>query len=533
MSNKTEQLLTFYRQVLEGFDCNVTEDGLIQFTTSNAATPVNLENPPLRLALPTQDVMNRLSEGSLAAFHPMCENIILGQSPVISTLRRVVIESLTLKILSCMIGLAMAIADKTEMSATQIKFAKDFDKVDEKTVKALSRLAAAIDPTTEHRLINVYLKHGGMINNEQYKRVATVTFPIYGELLEATDSVFGVKMRKQDIRVITTMLEKLFPNIGEKDAYSYGSNSLTCPYFHALINAGATVIKQLNKMSYTFVKVIRDYTGEKPHVTLDYIKEFEEGKAYKDILPPLNYNQGTEVGGQQPLMPAAPQPVHQPTQILKTDYVEQINHPGNPVQQQPVVIPQPQMMAPVHQPVNNRGYVSNKIKPIGASAEEMNKAGLNVPATAVTNDNRDFLTMAYPPEVYQRPAPQQMAPQYPKFGVNGQMIQAPPQYQQPAYAPPPQYQQQGYIQQPQYQAPQYQPQYIQQPPPQQVQYIQQPVPQQQYQQPPQYQQQPSGYPKFAASGQNVGVIQNPNQQLQQQYAPAPPQYAQNQGYPQF
>lgn len=525
--SRHNELLAFYGQVLHGLNCNVTEDSLVQMVTSNQTIPVTLENDSLRLVLPTQEALNKLAEGNLVAFHPMCENIILGQSPVINVLRSLTIESLSLKIMATIIGITMAIADKTELSATQIKFAADFDKVDEKTVKALVKLADAIDPTTENRLINVYLKHGGMIGDEQFKRIATVTFPLYGALLEATDTVYGVKMRKQDVRMLILMLEKLFPNIGERDTYSFGSNSLVCPYFHAILNAFGNVVGQLNKRTFIFRKIIEDYTGETPHVNIDYIENFADGRPYKDILPPLDYNQGTEVGGQS----AKTEPVEYTPQVdmqpLNREYVEQVTQPAQPVQVPQPVMQQPQY--PVPQPAPSYGtpvppqrrYEGTKIKSIGASSPATDRPAAKDNTTAAASP-ADLAAMMYPPEVFPQMQPQQpmMTPQYPQFGPGAH--QPPPQQLYPAaqYMQPPvnQYGQPVYQQpmQPQMQMPQPQmpqPQYQQ---PQVNQYGQPIYPQPQYQQPQQpVPQRSAGYPVFGAPQSNNGShIQNPNAQYQ-------------------
>lgn len=517
--SKVDQLLTFYRQVLNGLDCNVTEDSLVQFVNKSSNYPVTVGDKELRLALPTNEILSQLSKGGIAAMHPMCESIILGQSPVIATLRNVTIESLTLKIVSTMLGITMAIADKVEMTATQIKFASDFDKVDEKTVKALTKLVMAIDPSSENRLINLYLKHGGLIGDDQYKRVATVTFPIYGELLEATDTVFGVKMRKQDVKLIRTMLEKIFPYIGEKDGYSAGSNSLSCPYFHALLNGFANVVESLNKVTYNFRKIIREYTGVEPHVTLDYIHDFEEGNMYRDILPPFDYNQGTEAGGGTPQ--AKPMDVAETQQPLRRDYEERVNHapapePQHAPQHQPAYQLPPAYQAPApqyptfggpssaQQPAPRRGYVSNKIKSIGATTEESGQSGAQQPASQV--QERPLAEMMYPPSMYpQMQPPQPQRAMYPKFGQSGRMVQPaqppvqpyPPQGYPQHMAPPPQ----GYPPQP-YMAPQPYPQGQPYPP----QMMPQGYPPQGYPQPVANQ----GYPTF---GGNHGqpYVQQPGQ----------------------
>lgn len=490
-----DELLTFYGQVLHGFNCSVTNDSLVSMVTKAQSVPVFLENPPLRLALPTQEALNQASAGGIVVFHPMCENIILGQSPVIALTRTLVNESLTLKIMATILGISMAIADKIELSANQIKFAADFDKIDEKTVKAFLKLADVIDPLNENRLINVYLKHGGMIEDVQFKRIATVTFPLYAALDEASDTVYGVKMRKQDIRLLKLMLEKLLPGIGDKHEYSFGSNSLVCPYFHSLLNAFGNVVGQLNRRTFIFRKIIDDYTGETPHVNIEYIENFEDGRKFKDILPPMNYNQGTDVAGTTPeaemveyagpVIDIAP---------LRKEFVEQVapELPELPKQETPSMHqpspPQPQTR-----------FSGLKIKSIGASNHDAD-APASSSAPRGQHDKgemsaADLQVAMYPPALYPQIYQQPQAPQpvYPQFGPGAQQ---PPQYPQQGYPP----------QQP----------YPQQQPPQGY-----PQP---YPQPPQYTQQPpQGYPQQPPQGY-------PQQQPYPNYPP-PQGYPQQQGYP--
>lgn len=460
---RTEKLLEFYERVLNGVDCNITEDAFVQFKNGEILTPITVEEK--RLALPTQSILSKLSEGHIVAFHPMCENIILGQSPVIASLRNLTVESLTLKIASTILGIVMSIADKQELTATQIKLIKDFDNVDEKTVKAMTRLVNAINPSEENRLINVYLKHGGIVRDVQYKRVATVTFPLYAEVLEAKDSVFGVKMRKQDIRLLKKILENLFPGIDEKDTYTFGTNSLVCPYFHAILNAFGVVVRQLNKVSYPFKKLIREYTNVEPYVKLDYIENFEEGAGFKDILPPLEYNQGT-TNQAQPRTPAA-EPIPAPAEVINT--------PQAAPQPQPAAQPQPQPAPPAPQPqqgyqmgtsyshpgygqpqpVHTKPSYLSGIKKIGA--EDGPVINKNIQSAPQGLSGEDLSQKMYPPELFpqMQPQPQQQMPtaNYPKFSSSGGLVNAAPSQQQaqayydpygnPIPMPVQQFQQQG------------------------------------------------------------------------------------------
>lgn len=477
--NKKDMLLTFYEHVLLALGCVVTSDGMVSLESTGE--PITL-NTGERLVLPTDERLAKLGSSQTVAFHPMAENVILGQSSVIRLTRMLVNQSITHKVITSMLGIAQAISTGAEMKSTQISKLSTVSGIDAKTVKSLSKLMQVIDHQSPQRLVNVFLKHGGSIGDNSYKRTAYVSWPLYEELVSVSndngDTVYGVAMRKKDVILIRQLFELMIEHAGEPDYYSAGSNSKAAPYFHALLSAFGKVLEDLNTMTWMFRKVIYDTVSENPHVTTTFIEDFGEGDAYRNIIPGLDHNQGSSVDGQTS---DNTQQVQQQQQQQAQPVQQQVQHPqqqGTPMYQPP------QQPAPVYHNYNAPVPVPapaqpqsrwNNIPTIGAQsgpATGISKDGQAVTQNAQTNvlqTQQDIMNVAYPATMYPHLYPQNMqnmqmmpAPQYPTFGnANGQqpvMMAAPnqmaaPQYQQQFQ---PQYQQQF---QPQYQQ-QFQPQYM-------------------------------------------------------------------------
>ena len=428
--NKKQRLIEYYSNFILSLDCIIDDNGFISFRPNPAYPPEPITIlGGKRLAIPTDFAMQHLYEGNIVPFHPLSEVIVMGQSTVIQTTRQIVNASLTQKILSTMLGICTGISKQVTMTAKQTDFVKNLEKVDEKTVKALIKLIDVIDPESPNRLINVFLKHGGILHDVQYKRICTVNFPLYQELLEAEDTVYGVKMRKQDVRILRTLLETIFPNIDTPNYYSYGTDTLVCPYFIALLGGFKNVVTELNRVSYKFKKIIEEYTGTIPHVNVDFIDEIGDGTIFKDIIPPLDYNRGTDKGQKEDTGNAqAPQAVQQ----LQAQPVQVVQQPvAQPVQvMQPMQVAQPyqppvQVVAPVKQNPYT-GIVKNKL---GSNADlsnaKVSSSNTNSNNGTITNQS-DFLAAAYPAAVYHQPV-QMMPPQMnqqPQMVVNqyGQVV---------------------------------------------------------------------------------------------------------------
>lgn len=445
--NKKEMLLNFYEHTLVALGCTITNDGMVSLESTGE--PITL-NTGERLVLPTDERLSQLGSSMTVAFHPLSENVILGQSNVIRLTRTLVNQAITHKVLTSMLGIAQAISTGAEMKSTQLTKLAPVSGIDAKTVKSLSKLMQVIDHQSPQRLVNVFLKHGGSIGETAYKRTAFVSWPLYDELVSVCedngDSVYGVPMRKKDVQLIRDLFELMIEHASETDYYSEGSNSKAAPYFHALLSAYANVLNDLNKMTWVFRKVIYDAVAETPHVTTDFIDDFGEGDAYRNIIPSLDQNQGNSVDGQSKDTGTQQQQPQQQYQqaVAPQQYQQQAPAPVYQ-QQQPMY-----QTAPAPQQQQSRYNVPS----IGAQSPPA--TGIASNGQAVTNTNssvlqtqQDIMNVAYPQTMYPHlyaPQQQYIQPQYPQFGGNVQQQQyqqAPQQiYMQPAqpmYTQPQQY----------------------------------------------------------------------------------------------
>ena len=467
-NNKKEMLLNFYEHVLAAMECTVTADGMV----SNVETgePVLLSTGE-RLVLPTDERLSQLAGSNMVAFHPMSENVILGQSPVMRLVRTLVNQSITHKVLTTMMGIAVAVATGVDLKSAQITKLTTVSDIDDKTVKAITKLSQQIDHNSPQRVVNVFLKHGGMIDDNSFKRTAYVSWPLYDELVSVCndngDTVYGVTMRKKDVGIIRNLFELLIPHAAEQDYYSAGSNSKAAPYFHSALTAFANVVGDLNSITWAFRKVIFDAVSQTPHVTLDFIDEFGEGDYYRDIIPALDKNQGER--GESTTNDAK---VTQNQQQIQQQQVQQPQVQQQQVQQQQVQQPYQHQQQPVYQQQPQGFYQTNQQIPVQQQQSRWNgpTIGASVDSSGGTNQSntppnvlqtqQDVMSMAYPPSMYPQMYMQpnmMMQPQYPTFGGNQMVTQ--PQYQQPNMMVPmqqPQYQQPNMMvpmQQPQYQQP--------------------------------------------------------------------------------
>lgn len=421
--SKKQQLLELYTNNLAALKCVAGEDGFLTYLPTDDPLAMEQNGKDLRLALPTDNILQILSASDIAAFHPLSENILLGQSPIINLMREVVNHTLSQNIMACVVTIASAVNQNTKFNIKQAEWLGGIEKVDDKFVNSVIKIAERLDPKGEHRVINVYLKHGGILHEDQYNRICTVNFPMYSQLLERPTELFGVKLRKGDVDLFLKIIERVIPHIEVKDHYSTGSLDLTAPYYDALMRSHAKVQEVLNKPGKLFGKLIYSLSGCEVRADLSYMKSFAHLGDLKSVIPPLKYNQGVEPSGSVPATPETTVPT------------------PPPVQETPTMTPHPQS-APV--PATQAPAPQLKPKPLGImklGADKNDGPGANHVPTGYQPPQAQpsIQQLAYPPEVYGAPPPPAYPQAYPQYGRPPSYPPAPgyPQPQYPA-APPPQ-----------------------------------------------------------------------------------------------
>ena len=442
MSIAVNDLAGVYRNLLASINVNPQSDDLLVQTLDGIESQVMVEGKPL--ALPTNDIVNNYSD-SMVVFHPLCENTLLGESPVIQELRALIMDflnDLILRVIDAVLCIAVDDELMSTLSPTQIEFMRSASGADATTLKnwrALMRRAES--RASSNRVLTIFLKRGAELDGETYKRVAIVNFNLYQELTDGKLNVFGVKLRKADTKVYSKILETIFDDIYLVDKYSVGSNSMTAPYFEALIGAYHGVLKALNSPTWRLLKPIEKVGAGRLHVKDDFMEPFKDTMRYRDVLPVMPLNDGDRQTRREEENNPSSHPAPIPANDLSgvTAMARQSNpfyEPMAVVTQEPVQQPdysqQPQYQPPQHQ--------QSAPPPVSSGFPTLQEQLAGVPLGGFPQFNGLPQGTMYPqmmPPGYPQPAYGQ--PQYPQAGF------AQPQYGQPQY-PQAGYPQQGYPQ---------------------------------------------------------------------------------------
>jgi hypothetical protein len=254
-----------------------------------------------------------------------------------------------LNTVDAVLSLAVDNSAVSQLNPSQIEWLKCANGTDETTLKNWKSIMRRIDPTTPNRAITIFLKRGAELGDgHKFARIAIVNFNLYNELLERSNQVYGVRVRKSDINVLVNIFEAIFEHINVQDHYSRGSDSNVSPYLLAMIEAVDAVIKPLNKVNWMFRKPFKQLKSYDLHREADFMKEFKNVMQYRDVLPFMPLNDGddnerrdAQERAAEPIPPAAPPQAYQHPQATVTSHV--------PPQQQTAPITQPDYNAGAQQ----------------------------------------------------------------------------------------------------------------------------------------------------------------------------------------
>lgn len=290
-------LTALYKAILESLGAVIVDGMYVSYKKGDDLKPIFIDK--LRLALPVPAVLKESPWDRVIAFHPLSEDVLLGQSPVIKKLREMVLMRLTAVGLDLMMQLMEIAADidgHKKLSPKQKQFLRVVPEADAKTVKALEDVLAHVG-FSSNQLVNIYLRKGGRLANKTFNRVATVSFPIL-EAFEDGDNhkggyqILGVTMRKKDRESIIALFNYIFPNTEAQDSYSEGTPTMVAPYFYTLMKAYINVAIVLNNVVDLFKKHLSD--AEDLKINLEWTEEIEDLAKYRGTLPAtLPGNDGT------------------------------------------------------------------------------------------------------------------------------------------------------------------------------------------------------------------------------------------------
>lgn len=371
-----ERVNAFYRGVLESFGFDVTEDGFIKINLPPHTVPLTVKDYPLVLPS-TENLRNPLKK---TIFHPLREDMIGGESEVLQEIRKAV--SLRINLLVTNIGTdllnAAAASDvQKRIVADQSSLITSLGDVDQDIVKKfvqLSLAGAKKDPSKS--FVGMYGKRAPIINGKNYKRGCIVFFPIYADLVNGDDKIFGVKITAKQREAFLRLYQFLFPSVEDQDHYSAGSNSKIAPFFESFIRSALLLLESLSSIVSVFGNLTETRVDLKNTEWIDEIPKLES--MLKDILMiPVTggITEETQEGDPAPAvatavpMPAARVPFSNSNQVQQ--------YPGTTMPQAPMghaPMPPVNAVPPAGPPISGLGALINR-NPQMAQAMHQNQIG--------------------------------------------------------------------------------------------------------------------------------------------------------------
>lgn len=379
--------------------------------------------------LPTQEFLKNPDWEHFAAFHPLAESPMRGESEILRVLRRQIVVNLNTTLAALLESLVRIAADTdghSKLSAAASECLDSMPKADQASLKAMLKVLKQLDHDSvdamgdvidaigsagRRKLINFYLKRPGQYKGKQYGRVCVVEFPfLSAEASDHDNTIFGVKLRQKDY----VGFRKLFQFIVDTEeangeTYNSGTDSSNAPYLRVLLDSWFKVAERLNR-------VIKLYKSTDPTLT-DYLADVSWKKAAADfgplmgLLPAFDYNVGVNEKGLQTAN-GSPTPTGRPRPNLAAALA---------VKEEPVI----EAPAPVETPMAPQ-------QPVYQQPQQSAPAPTTAPTTQSGGVN--FMEMLKRQQQQQQPVYQQ--PQYPQQPVYPQQQPMYQQPQQPYYAPP-------------------------------------------------------------------------------------------------
>lgn len=314
-------IIKIYKDILEFSGMSSDEKGLVSIKVGSSMEPALIKGERLVLPIPTQLVHN--PDDKKVVFHPLMESIVRGPSVVIDKLLHCVNIKLNYTVGIIMQSLLSLIASAelhSRLSPQQHELLLGIESIDDKVITAFTNAMLQGMKTKPDRLfINLYLKKGGKVKDKKYASVGIISFPFFSEIDE-------MKVRVKDKTAFKQLFKFMFPDIDDKEAYNYGSESRIAPVAESLLKTSGILAVRLNEL----LNVYKDYIDNPEMLVfkldwLDYFDNLEDIASDIRKIPMQSGNEGS-IGVQkptpppatqfipQPINPGYPQPYHQPAQ---------------------------------------------------------------------------------------------------------------------------------------------------------------------------------------------------------------------------
>ena len=260
---KNQKVIDLYLPVLKLAGLESNEQGMIGFSMFDNFVPMTISKRSV--FLPTHQNIRTLDAKESLFFHPLNENVSIGESEVMQRLRRVMakrIESLSMRLLLVATTIHLHPETQQDLDPDNMEFLKTLTSADEKflgIVRELLEQVVADRLPKDLSMCSLYIRNKGTVEDVRFNRVCVVTMPFYDALFKDAEIKIGeFKLRKKDIAIFKEWFKLLFPTLinstnytGENRAelYNYGSNSLIAPSMDSLIHVMINLFDNYNTVA--------------------------------------------------------------------------------------------------------------------------------------------------------------------------------------------------------------------------------------------------------------------------------------------
>lgn len=298
MTSKHDRLLELYTQILATVDIKPMDElGRLSYVSPDDPsdkTPAAVKGK--RLVLPTREALHAPDFWeSHVAFHPLSENFLNGESPVLQKLKAMInlkLGAVTAELMSWLVIYAVDTERQNSgtVSAGASKYLKLVPNIKQVTAERFADVIKKSQGSNDKRFVNLYLKRGGDILDSRYQWVCTATFPFRIDLEGEDPKVFGVKISKKDQESFKALFDYILPDNSDVATYSAGSKIKSACKFDATLRAFANIAERLNEVIHLHKKIIPTYKELK--IDVDWITSLQELDKLAEVVPPLPLNEG-------------------------------------------------------------------------------------------------------------------------------------------------------------------------------------------------------------------------------------------------
>lgn len=260
MSNKQKAAKTvfeepedFYRVTLQAAGLTVSDDGAVSRPVSaTESTPVEVGDK--LLYLPTRPLRAKNKWDAIQPFHPLCEDILCGQSIVYKMLLRYLPAHLSAKLIETFdtlvkVGCSVALQKENSNPAADSILTECALGIKTSVEKRWTALKKKMVHTP---LVKMYVSRDiKTLDGEYFSRVATISFPFLDDIDSKDNKISDVDMLSKANK---QAIVKIFDYVLKDIPLEFGSSAIV-PYYHVYLTILRAFTKRLNEINNAFARV--------------------------------------------------------------------------------------------------------------------------------------------------------------------------------------------------------------------------------------------------------------------------------------